>query len=94
MLSSALLIIGTLVGASLSNPISSTPTGFCRTPSLSEEEKQHSRQKLAGANVLSRLQETSVINVPTYFHVIASSRTEEGGYLKVSLSISPVEISH
>ena len=92
MLSRALLIIGTLVGAGLSNPLSS-PTGFCRTPNLSEEEKHDSRLKLANAkaNAFYQFQESSVINVPTYFHVIASSRTEEGGYLKVSLLLLSFE---
>lgn len=77
------ILLGAFAACCLGNPLIARQGGFCGTPALSEEAKRTARLEMATANVGASMIASVNITVPTYFHVIASSKTVAGGYLTV-----------
>lgn len=86
MLLKTSVIVGSLVAGAMANPLAQVlgrNGNFCGAPVVTEEQRRADREimALAGESLVA----AADVVVPTYFHVIAQSKTESGGYLSVSL---------
>lgn len=90
MLPNIYLIFG-VVGTACWGNAAATLTGpACRTPAMHPEAKQESRVAMAqnAANAIQARMSGDIIQIPTYFHVVAKSKSVQDGYLSVR-SLSP-----
>lgn len=75
-----------VIGAACWGQSAATLTGpSCRTPAMHPEAKQESRVAMAqnAANAINSRMSGDIIQIPTYFHVVAKSKSVQDGYLSV-----------